>query len=99
MAGRSAPHAPGALGSQKEQAVRWGLIPRNVCEDVDRPRLRREEMQPLDSAQTRHLLKTAAESEDRFEALYVLAVHTEMRPGELLGLRCGDVASTRVAFA
>jgi integrase len=71
--------------------VRWGLVPRNVCEDVEQPRLGREEMQPLDRAQTRHLLKTAAESEDRFEALYVLAVHTGMRPGELLGLRWEDV--------
>jgi integrase len=73
------------------QAVRWGLIPRNVSEDVDRPRLRREEIRPLSRGQARHLLKTAGESGDRFEALYVLALHTGMRPGELLGLKWEDV--------
>ena len=72
-----------------KQAVRWGLVPRNVCEDVDPPHLRREEMRPLDRAQARRLLKAA--ERDRFEALYVLAVHTGMRPGELLGLKWEDV--------
>ena len=73
------------------QAVRWGLIPRNVSEDVDRPRLRREEIRPLNRSQARLLLETARESGDRFEALYVLALHTGMRPGELLGLKWEDV--------
>jgi integrase len=72
-----------------KQAVRWGLLPRNVCQDVDRPRLRREEMRPLDRGQVRRLLKTA--QGERFEALYVLAVHTGMRPGGLLGLKWEDV--------
>ena len=67
------------------QAVRWGLIPRNVSEDVDRPRLRREEIRPLNRYQARNLLKAAGESGDRFEAIYVLALHTGVRPGELLG--------------
>lgn len=56
---------------------------------MDRPRLRRDEIQPLDRAQARHLLK-AAEGE-RLEALDVLAVHTGMRPGELLGLKWKDI--------
>jgi integrase len=72
-----------------KQAVRWGLVPRNVCEDVDRPRLQREEMLPLCREQARRLLK--ATEGDRLEALYVLAVHTGMRPGELLGLKWEDV--------
>ena len=83
------PHA--ILYRALKQAVRWGLIPRNVSEDVGRPRLQREEIRPLDRAQARHLLKTAGESGDRFEALYILAVHTGMRPGELLGLKWEDV--------
>ncbi len=95
---RTVQYAHAVLHRALKQAVRWGLIPRNVCEDVDRPRLRREEMQPLDRAQTRHLLKTAAESEDRFEALYVLAVHTGMRPGELLGLKWEDVDLDRAGL-
>ena len=51
-----------------KQAVRWGLVPRNVCEDVDRPRLQREEMLPLCREQARRLLKVT--EGDRLEALY-----------------------------
>jgi integrase len=37
------------------------------------------------------LLEAAGEAGDRLEALYVLAVHTGMRRGELLGLKWQDV--------
>jgi integrase len=73
-----------------KQGVRWDMIPRNVCEAVDVPQVRREAMRPLNASQARKLLRTA--SGERLEALYVLAVHTGMRPGELLGLRWEDVA-------
>jgi integrase len=88
---RTVQYTHAVLHRALRQAVRWGLIPRNVSEDVDRPRLRREEIRPLNRDQARHLLKTAGEAGDRFEALYVLALHTGMRPGELLGLKWGDV--------
>jgi integrase len=65
------------------------MIARNPCDDTDPPRLKREEIRPLDQEQTRRLLR-AAEGE-RLEALYVLAVHTGMRPGELLALKWQDV--------
>ncbi len=88
---RTVQYTHAVLHRALRQAVRWGLIPRNVSEDVDRPRLRREGIRPLNRDQARHLLKTAGESGDRFEALYVLALHTGMRPGELLGLKWEDV--------
>jgi integrase len=72
-----------------KQAVMDGLIPRNVCESVKPPRVERKEIMPLDREQTRTLLEHA--SGDRLEALYVLAVHTGMREGELLGLKWEDV--------
>ncbi len=72
-----------------KQAVRWGMVSRNVCADVDQPQLKREEMRPLDRDQTRRLLQAA--KGERLEALYVLAVHTGMRPGELLALKWQDV--------
>jgi integrase len=37
------------------------------------------------------LLQTAHEAGDRLEALYVLAIHTGLRQGELLGLKWDDV--------
>jgi integrase len=69
--------------------MRWNLCPRNVCEGVDVPQVRREEMRPLNAEQARRLLRSA--SGERVEAFYVLAVHTGMRLGELLGLRWEDV--------
>jgi integrase len=72
-----------------KQAKRWGMVDRNVAEDVDPPRLKRDEIQPLNREQTRRLLK-AAEG-DRLRALYVVAVTVGLRPGELLALRWSDV--------
>jgi integrase len=72
-----------------KQAMLDGLIPRNVCEAVKPPKVEHREIEPLDQAQTKVLLEAARE--DRLEALYVLAVHTGMREGELLGLRWGAV--------
>jgi integrase len=72
-----------------KQAVMDGLIPRNVTEAVKAPRPEKKEIKPLSSEQARALLE-AAEG-DRLEALYVLAVTTGMRQGELLGLKWEDV--------
>jgi integrase len=72
-----------------KQALRWGLVPRNVAEAVDIPRLVREEVQALSPEQARKFLDAARG--DRFEALYVLAATTGLRRGELLGLRWADV--------
>jgi integrase len=72
------------------QAVGDGLVPRNAA-DVKAPRPTPEEMRPLSEEEARKFLETAKASEDRFEALYMLAVSTGLRRGELLGLRWDDV--------
>ena len=54
------------------------------------PRPAPDEIRPLSEAEARTFLNTARESENRFEALYVLAVTTGLRRGELLGLRWDD---------
>lgn len=86
---RTVQYTHAVLRRAMKQAVRWGMIPRNPCDDADAPRVQREEIRPLNRDQTRRLLQ-AAEGE-RLEALYILAVHTGMRPGELLALRWDDV--------
>jgi integrase len=68
-----------------------GLIPRNVTESVKPPQQTREEMCPLTPEQAKLLLQVAHEAGDRLEALYVLAIHTGLRQGELLGLKWDDV--------
>jgi integrase len=72
-----------------DQAVRWHMVPRNVCEAVKAPRPASEEMKTLSPDQIRAFLSAA--SGDRLEALYVLAVHTGMRQGELLALKWADI--------
>jgi integrase len=72
-----------------DQAVRDGLIPRNVTEAVTVPKIERKEIQALCAEETKRLLEAARE--DRFEALYVLAVMTGLRQGELLALKWDDV--------
>jgi integrase len=71
------------------QAVRWDLIPRNPADSVTAPAPTTKEMHPLSAEEARRLLEAARG--DRLEALYVLAVHTGMRRGELLGLKWDDV--------
>lgn len=70
-------------------AERQGLLARNPADLVNAPRMRQTEIHPLDLAQSRALLEAARG--DRLEALYVLAVTTGMRQGELLALRWRDV--------
>lgn len=70
-------------------AMKWGLVPRNVSDAVDRPQTRKIEIQPLTTDQARALLTTAAG--DRLEALYVLAIGAGMRCGEMLGLQWADI--------
>jgi integrase len=72
-----------------KQAVKWGLVPRNVCDAVDPPRVPKRTITPLTAEQVRKLLKTA--TKDRFHALYVLAVGSGLRLGELFGLQWQDV--------
>ena len=72
-----------------DQAARWGLVLRNVADLVDPPRVPRHEMHTLSAEQAAHFLRTAAS--ERLEALYVLALATGMRQGELLALRWRDV--------
>ena len=71
------------------QAFRWSLVARNVGDMVTAPRVERHQIKPLDQDQARALLEAA--SGDRFEALYVLALSTGMRLGELMAVRWADV--------
>jgi integrase len=70
------------------QAVADGLIPRNAA-DVKAPRPTPKEMRPLSEEEARTFLEAARG--DQFETLYVLALTTGLRRGELLGLRWDDV--------
>ncbi len=72
-----------------KSAVRWGLVSQNVCESVEVPRKVPYQIQPLTLEQTQTLLDTVHGHPN--EALFVLAVATGMRRGELAGLKWQDV--------
>jgi len=71
------------------QGVRWSLIARNPAALVDAPRQVRHEIEPLSPAECRWLLDQV--KGDRLEALYVVALASGLRQGELFGLGWGDV--------
>jgi integrase len=74
-----------ALGT----AERWGMVSRNVAKLADVPRGRQREMTPLTPEQARKLIE--ASGEDRHKALWITALGTGLRQGELLALRWDDV--------
>ena len=72
-----------------KDAVRLQLLSRNVADAAIPPRAAKSEIEPLTQDQMRTLLEAARG--DKLECLYVLAITTGMRQGELLGLQWKDV--------
>lgn len=83
-------YAHSVLRNALNEAVRLSIIPRNVALLVKKPRERRVEMKCWDPEQTLRFLDAARD--DRLFALYVVALSTGMREGELLALRWRDVS-------
>lgn len=68
-------------------AMRWNLIGRNPAEAVQAPKVQRREMSVFTPEQAQMLMG----ADDPLSCLYVLALTTGMRQGELLALRWRDV--------
>ncbi len=71
------------------QAEKWGLVVKNVADVVDAPRPEKKTRVALTAAQAKRLLEVARD--DRLYALYVLAITTGMRQGELLCIMWEDL--------
>jgi integrase len=72
-----------------EEAVKGDLIPRNPATHANRPKVKQDEIEPLDASQAAAFLKAA--KGDRFEALYILCLMCGLRQGEALALRWRDI--------
>jgi integrase len=77
------------------QAVDWDLLVKNPADRIRLPRLARARRETLSREGVAAFFDAAGETSPRFEALYVLAVATGMRPGELLALKWRDVDLAR----
>jgi integrase len=78
-----------ALRMALKQACLLRLITVNVALNVKLPKVTREEIQPLDPEQMGRFL--VASEPDRLHALYVLALDSGMRQGELFGLHWPEI--------
>lgn len=86
---QTAKHAHKVLRVALNQALLWGLVERNVATLVKPPRVVRKPVQGLTAEEAREFLKKTRK--DPRWPLYVLAITTGMRRGELLALRWKDV--------
>lgn len=81
----------GLIHAALEQAVRWGVIPRNIAGLVDPPPLVRDDPAAKAWGEADALRFLGATEGSRLHALYLAAIATGMRQGELLGLRWQDI--------
>lgn len=76
-----------------DQALRWGLIGRNVVDLVRAPRVKRFTATTLTPEQAREFLDVAADH--RLGALFSVALAVGLRLGEALGLEWQDIDTTK----
>jgi integrase len=79
----------GILHKALDKAVLWNIVARNACDGVSPPRQQHHEIEPLTLEQSLQFL--AAVKGHPLEALFVLALVTGMRRGELVGLKWQDI--------
>lgn len=85
----TARHVYAVLRSALTWAVRWKLIARNPAGDAQPPRRSRGDMHVFTPEQARCFL--AGVAPHRWHLLYLLAIVTGMRQGEIIGLHWVDV--------
>lgn len=71
------------------QAVQWGHMSKNPCEFITKPKVPKRAIRYWDSREIELFLKTA--KENRLYALFVLAVTTGLRQGEIFALKWSDL--------
>ena len=72
-----------------KDAVKWQLLVRNVAEAVKPPKTKKVEMKTWNDEQVKSFLEAAKGSQ--YYAVYLTAIYTGMRRGEVLGLRWQDI--------
>src|SRR5262249_40885522 len=78
-----------------KHAVQWGIVPRNVANMVDAPRVRAQEIEILTAGQVQSVLEFLREKP--LHAITAVALATGLRRGRLLALRWAGVGPRRPA--
>jgi integrase len=86
---RTVQYLRAVLRKALSQALKWGLVTRNVATLVDSPRVERAEIKPLFPEEAKRFLQ--AIQGDRLEALFTTALAMGLRQGEALGLSWQDI--------
>ncbi len=71
------------------QALRWGLVTRNVTDLVDTPKIIKKAPQIWNAEQLMTFLE--AVTDHQYYPIYVVAAYTGMRQGEILGIEKKDI--------
>ncbi|MBQ6175397.1 MAG: site-specific integrase [Clostridia bacterium] len=77
------------LRSAMTRAVQNDLIRKNPCDNVELPKAKKKEIQPLDETGIAEFMK--AISGHHNELIFKIALFTGMRQGELMGLKWSDI--------
>ncbi|WP_436711839.1 tyrosine-type recombinase/integrase [Brevibacillus formosus] len=71
-------------------AVKWGLIKNNIMQNVDQPKRKRKEMKVWNIDEANRFLEAVKNDKPYYYILYLLAIYTGMRRGEILALKWKD---------
>jgi len=86
---RTVLHIRSTLRRSLGQAVKWGLVPRNVATLVDPPKVTRYKVEALSAERATQIF--AAVKGHRLEALFTVTLSIGLRQGEALALKWDDV--------
>jgi integrase len=86
---RTVQYIHAVLHKALKQALKWGLVTRNVTDLVEKPRPKRKTFTTWSADEVNQFLE--AVSDHRWYPIYALAVYTGMRQGEILGLHREDI--------
>ncbi len=89
LSARSAQYINAVLRAALNHALRTGIVGRNVATLIEAPKVRRKEVAALTPAEAMRILRVVADH--RWSAIYIVALTTGMRQGEVLGLEWRDV--------
>jgi len=86
---RMVEHIYSVLHMALGQAVKNGLVIRNICDAVDKPKKDKHEFMPWTTEQTNYFLSNTKDS--RLFPLYMVAWGSGLRRSEILGLQWPDI--------